>query len=330
MRSIVLLLLLALCFRASAEPYRNLVFEGGGIRGIAYTGALAVLEQNGKLNGIQQVAGTSVGAIIALLYSVGYSADEMTKIMTELNIQSFNDGQWFFIGGQKRFRKNYGWYRGVAIEQWLDKMIAAKTGNTDLTFKELHELVLKNGHYKDLFVAATNLSKQCKVVFSFYNYPDMKLSTAVRASISIPLYYGAVFLNPAGKQVSRRSKQPFDVFVDGGIVANYPIGVFDTNGVANPATLGLKLERPDQIKNGADSIAAYPVKGLNSYIGALYNLTIETLNRNQSPLEENGRTIYISTDNIKPRVRRISKEDKFLLYRNGWDAATRFLQNAHP
>lgn len=39
----------------SSYPFRNLIFEGGGVKGIAYSGALAVLEERGILRRIQRV-----------------------------------------------------------------------------------------------------------------------------------------------------------------------------------------------------------------------------------------------------------------------------------
>jgi NTE family protein len=45
--------------------YKNLVFEGAGIRGLAYAGVIQELESNGTLNNIEKVGGTSAGAIIA-------------------------------------------------------------------------------------------------------------------------------------------------------------------------------------------------------------------------------------------------------------------------
>jgi predicted acylesterase/phospholipase RssA len=47
--------------------YENLVFEGAGIRGLAYCGALMELDQRQMLAPIQRVAGTSSGAITATL-----------------------------------------------------------------------------------------------------------------------------------------------------------------------------------------------------------------------------------------------------------------------
>ena len=48
----------------SKYHFRNLVFEGGGVKGIAYVGALEVLDQEGILKDIKRVAGTSAGAMV--------------------------------------------------------------------------------------------------------------------------------------------------------------------------------------------------------------------------------------------------------------------------
>ncbi|VFS56685.1 Patatin-like phospholipase [Leminorella grimontii] len=53
-------------------PFENLVFEGGGVKGIAYVGALEVLEEEGILDNVKNVAGSSVGAIAAVLVGLGY------------------------------------------------------------------------------------------------------------------------------------------------------------------------------------------------------------------------------------------------------------------
>lgn len=60
-------------------PFKNSVFEGGGVKGIAYVGAMEVLEEKGVLENIQRVGGTSAGAINALLLGLNYSLDETSK-----------------------------------------------------------------------------------------------------------------------------------------------------------------------------------------------------------------------------------------------------------
>jgi predicted acylesterase/phospholipase RssA len=51
----------------------NLVFKGGGVLGAAYAGAITALEDEGKLQGVKAVAGTSAGSLVALLLSLKYS-----------------------------------------------------------------------------------------------------------------------------------------------------------------------------------------------------------------------------------------------------------------
>ena len=64
------------------QEYENLVFEGAGIRGIAYSGVIKKLEENGIMDGIKKVGGTSAGAITSLMVSLGYSADEIYDIIS--------------------------------------------------------------------------------------------------------------------------------------------------------------------------------------------------------------------------------------------------------
>jgi NTE family protein len=101
----LLIIILAFGHSIAAQTYRNLVLKGGGIRGIAYCGALKVLDEKNVSADIRRVGGTSVGAIVGALYSTGFTAAEIEAIIFELDIKTFNDGQWFVLGGQKRMRK---------------------------------------------------------------------------------------------------------------------------------------------------------------------------------------------------------------------------------
>ena len=61
--------------------------EGGGVRGLAYAGVFSVLEEKGILQQIENVGGSSAGAIAGMLVSIGYSADEIDSLMIELPVQ---------------------------------------------------------------------------------------------------------------------------------------------------------------------------------------------------------------------------------------------------
>ena len=254
----------------------------------------------------------------------------MRTLLYNLRIQSFNDGRWIFFGGFHRMLNRFGWYRGDAIETWVENLIKQKTGISGLTFLQLHNLHLSDNRYKDLYITATNLTQQKLTVFSWNTYPTMSVSTAVRASISVPLYYNALFLDAEGKKVDPKKVRAYDVFVDGGVVANYPLSLFDQPGKPNEHTLGLKLERPEQLEQFKHSrdIAPFPVHNFKSYVGSLYNIMLEGMSRDSSFSTEASRTIYISTGNITPKVRKISLSQKDQLYMNGIKGAQLFLDKA--
>ena len=72
--------------------FRNLVFEGAGVRNCAYAGAVMVLDEFGILPQIERVAGTSSGSIIATMLSVRYSAGEVRQEMLALDFNKLTDG----------------------------------------------------------------------------------------------------------------------------------------------------------------------------------------------------------------------------------------------
>ena len=341
MKIIFILILFPLSgFSQNNYPYKNLVLEGGGVRGIAYAGALSTLEEKGVIAHIEKVAGSSVGSIAALMLSVGYTAKEIDSIMFKLSVQEFNDGKYGVVGKYNRIKSDFGIYKGEYFEKWLQQLVKFKTGNTNLTFKDLHKLALQNSTYKELYCTATNISKQQLEIFSVEKTPDMPIALAVRISGSIPLYYEPIALNNQYKKISRKDSTTFiNYFVDGGMLCNYPISIFDTcrfniNPLEctdlkfNKETLGLKMERPEQIdslQKNSIVIPSYNINKLSDYLSALSNLMLETLNRKYPNLEnEKGRTIYISHGNIHAKIRKMMPEEKLLLYNNGAKAVGDF------
>ena len=75
----------------SAKDNKNLkvalVLSGGGVKGYAHLGVLRVLERENIK--IDYITGTSIGALIGTLYSIGYSVDEIEKFLDDINVSSF-------------------------------------------------------------------------------------------------------------------------------------------------------------------------------------------------------------------------------------------------
>ncbi|QJX46472.1 patatin-like phospholipase family protein [Hymenobacter taeanensis] len=333
--------------QAPAPIYRNLVMEGGGIRGIAYGGALAELEKQGVLTGLRRVGGTSAGAIQAALLAVGYSPQEIVEVVNHTPIQRLNDGRLMFFWGGTRLVKQYGWYRGNELARYLNQLAARKTQRPNLTLGQLHTLAQQEpSRYRDLYTTGTNLTTQRTQIFSYETHPDLRVADAVRISMSIPLYFRAVLLDSQGHIVQRPAKgQAVEVLVDGGLLANYPIWLFDearyvpvgsvateapaTGPLFNPETLGLRLDRPaqlalDTLPNGRQQLAPYQVRDFGSYVGALYTVAIENLNPTQPRDWE--RTVSISTRGFNPKIKRLSDTQKQDLMDSGREGVQAFFR----
>ena len=319
MKKLVFVLFLAtsqlLVFGQLKPIIKNLIFEGAGIRGIAYAGVISELEKMNKLVSVEKVGGTSAGAIVALTVSLGYSGKEIEQIVSETNFRKFNDGNYFFVGGINRTNKYFGWYRGKRFETWLEKLIDQKTGNAEITFEELHAK-----GYRDLYVTGTCLNKQELVVFSYQTYPKMKVKEAVRISASIPLYFEAVFIDKEGKVIRHpKQKEGLNIMVDGGFTGNFPIRMFDSSNQINTSTIGFRIDSDDQIKNDRESntIAPMPVGNFKQYMAAFYNIIVENLNRQQLTKEDWQRTVSISDGKVGPRIRRLPENEINILIENG-------------
>jgi NTE family protein len=302
-----------------AQKYRNLVMEGGGIKGIAYGGALQELENKGILQGIVRTAGTSAGAIQACLLALGYSPSEITDIISNTPVESFND-DGFVLTGSKRLINKFGWYKGDSFLLKMEEVIQQRTGNPNLTFRELHQLA-QSYPFRDLYVTGCNLTKQKIEVFSYETHPEMRVADAVRISMSIPLYYRGVWVNEQGKI----SENPLpgencSLFVDGGLLMNFPVALFDNKKYFqpdneksdfNPETLGLRLERCEQIEHEVqkkEGLAPFEITDFSSYMSALSGIIMRNVNT-LNPRDAE-RTIYINDLGVSARVRKVPEDEK--------------------
>jgi NTE family protein len=321
-----------LLFLKSQPQIENLVFEGAGIRGVAYGGVIGELEKAGLMQGVVRVAGTSAGAITAMMLALGYNSAEITAIISETKFQRFNDGQYAFFGGLHRLKNHYGWYKADAFDKWLEGIIAAKTGDPEISFSQL-----KARCYKELVVTGTCLNRQKLIWFSAQTYPHMKVRDAVRASLSIPFYYEALFIDSMGKTYKKYAPG-LDIIVDGGITGNFPIYLFDSvivdpNGnvtrIPNIKTLGIRIDSEGQIGNDSASggLESVEILDLSDYLQAMYIFTIESLNRQSLVMADWERTISVSSMEIGPKVKRLSDHDKGKLVSSGSICTLRFLQS---
>jgi NTE family protein len=314
--------------KAQSAPITNIAMEGSGIRAFAYVGALQVLDSAGYLASVKNVGGTSGGAIIAALYAVGYATAELDSIAHHIPVQSMADDGGFMSRRILRIRKKYGLYKGNAFTLWLGKLIAAKQGTESLTLGQLHALTLA-GKTKDVYCVAVDLTTQKALVLSYKTFPDMKLADAVRASMSIPLVYKAVFMDKQGRLYEDvHDADSLHVLVDGGLLHNFPIGMFDsmTAPADGPAacystqcTIGIMIEDFDYLSEHDPFIKINTIK---DYGGAVYHTIID---RRVVSDEDRKRSIIIPLRDIAPSVRKIPIATVEYMLQQGKTAARHFV-----
>lgn len=216
LRGIITLILLLSATLASAQRV-GLVLSGGGAKGLYHIGVIKALEENGIP--IDYVSGTSMGAIIAGLYAIGYTPEQMAEIFESNQIKYWMSGKiedkYIYYFKQPRpnaamitLRIDFRNPQRIAKLQLPTSLIQSNT--LDLAFVEFFSgpSAQCGGDFDKLFVPfrciATDAAARKEVV-----YRGGDLGKAIRASMTIPLVF-------------RPIKQDSTLLYDGGIYNNFP------------------------------------------------------------------------------------------------------------
>lgn len=326
-----ILVLLSLITNAQ---YTNLVLEGGGMKGIAYAGAFEILDSLGISDEIQQVAGTSSGAMNGMMFALGYTGKEIRQMNLTTNFGRYNQVGFPIVGGLVRLKRTYGYYKTDRLIEDLGKTMELRGFSKDLTFEQLHQAKQSGKKVKLLYLTGANLTDQKIEIFSHETYPKMKILDAVRISVSIPVYFEALFMQPDGSLVEKKdADSTTKVMVDGGILDNYPFYVFDSlisvnDGAnsyyqCNPHTLGVKLETD----SSAIDIAPKSIQKTSDFMMSFSLLSSEHLNRRHLGPQQKAQTIFINTHNFNPKVKRQKKAVKLRIMSYGKEAALAYFLN---
>lgn len=276
----------------------NLVFKGGGVLGIAYAGAIEALEKEGVLKDIKRTAGTSAGAVAAMLISLGYSSQEILQVLGDTNFKKFQDDL-----NPLKLTTKYGLYRGEKLLTWIQSIIEQKTGSKDLTFAEL-----ENQGYKTLKVFASDLNTTTLTEFSFEKTPDIKIAESIRASMSIPLFFDAWKFpdeNPTNH-----------IYIDGGVLYNYPITAFDDID----KTLGFFIDINED-DDGLD------FNDVSSYLKHLFRTVLNAQDVDFfKTMEKEKTTVIIRNKGIAITNFSLTKEQQDTLYMEGKRATKEYFK----
>jgi NTE family protein len=305
----------------------DVVFEGGGVKGIALVGAVEYLEQRGLT--LQNVVGTSAGAIVAALLAAGYSAKAVRGIMEGLDYRRFRDKSRLdgvpMIGPALSLLREKGLYEGSFFEHWLRALLAEAPRKVH-TFGDLRMAGEEAGskYFYKLQVIATDLSRRRQLVLPWdiedygMDPEQLDVAWAVRMSMSIPLFFEPVRLQDSQGQTC--------FIVDGGVLSNFPVDILD-DGTAHPSwpTLGLKLVDRTHA-DGREEQVPCRINGPLSLLEAVVSTMLEAHDTRYIQRKNFDRTIAIPTLGVKTTDFGIRPNQVDTLRQAGYAAAETFFE----
>jgi len=207
--------------------YDTLVLSGGSVKGIMTLGSLQYIFDTTNIEDIKLYIGTSSGAIICFLLSIGYNPSEIlayicvNQLMEK--IQHFNIVAMINGSGASSF---------ISIYEQIEKMTIDKIGYIPTL------LDIKKNFNKELIFVTYNITENKTEYLSYENYPNLPCLIGLRMSSNLPLIF-------------ENYKYGNNLYIDGGVSDNFPIDIGDKKG---NKVLGINIETLNISNSGSNII----------------------------------------------------------------------------
>ncbi|MES2799773.1 MAG: patatin-like phospholipase family protein [Bacteroidota bacterium] len=295
-----------------AQNKVGLVLSGGGATGFAHIGVIKALEERGIP--IDYITGTSAGALVGSMYAVGWSPEEMEKLVTSPEFLLMASGEVrpanrflyketdpnaslidFAFAKDSIFRKSLP--TNFSSSEYLDYFMMKFLGTTGASYGK---------NFDSLFVpyrcVGSDIAAKKSVVFS-----DGNLNQAVRASMTFPFYLSPIKINNV-------------LFFDGGLYNNFPKDVMynefspdyiigsNVSGSTSPPSEG------DLISQVTNMLVFYQTFDLPCEAGIIIEPKTDVntfdFDKVKQAIDDGYRSALKSLDSIEMHVRRkVTKEE---------------------
>jgi NTE family protein len=276
--------------------FNTIILSGGSIKGICQLGALKYCIDNKiiDLKMINHFIGTSVGAVIVCFLSLGITIDHLYEFVLNLDFNKIGNIDSDVFNNFDKLITNYGLNNGSTIENYIEGVLTKTTNIQGITFKQLNEL-----NNKKLTITGFSLQNGNKM-FNHLTTPDLKVSLAIRISLSIPILFEPITLNN-------------EIMIDGGFLDHYPSELIDADDYAVGFIVIENINKINTISN------------LEDYFTALYNICrnkIYELIENKFITSHNVNSVKIFTPTTGSFISDISSEFRQELFNIGFFAAS--------
>jgi NTE family protein len=314
----------------------DLVLEGGGVKGIGLSGAVAAMTDAGWVP--HRISGTSAGALVGAVAAAGAVGEEIGAITSRLDYREVADATGLaripLLGTPLAFLSGRGLYRGEYLHAWVAAELAAlgvhtfgdlRIDDPDLPPEQRYRLVVT---CSDLTLGQlVRLPWDYRSVYGL-DPDEQPVADAVRASMAIPFLFAPTTLTNPDTGVE-------STLVDGGLLSNFPIDSLDRTDGREPAfpTFGVTITTAPKPGIG-DRVALFHSRWFDIPQPAPLRLleqliTTMLLGRDQAVLNQPwvaARTIHIDAGAVGLLDFGITPERARALYDTGYTQAAEFLE----
>ena len=220
---------------------KNITLSGGGAKGACYSGVYSALKNTDVFENVDEIAGSSAGAMAAALFATGSTPENLTNSLRSQNFKA--------LLGKGLFNKIQ--VSGDPLKEYMRQQIVQNIRNVfeafDLNYikniqrlddkiknniQDVFNKIFRNNYkadiaffflqkcrsylphiFKNLIITGTDKSQGRLEIFSAETTPDMSIALACRISGSIPILFKSLKIN------NRK-------IVDGGYIDNLPVDFF--------------------------------------------------------------------------------------------------------
>ena len=311
------------------------VFQGGGVKGLGLVGAVLQFadgakdadDEELKVTEWVNVAGTSAGSICAALIACGYDAKKLESTFMTLPFAQFEDfgraGKFF--GGLVNLAQHHGLAHGEVFHEWMDKQVghktfaAVKNNDPDADPKYRLQMIATDITNHRMLVLPDDIALYKDANGKTFEPDELKIADAVRMSMSIPYFFQPIILTDA--ETGAKS-----TIVDGGVLSNFPVWLFDTKRQAAPRpTFGFHLVGGQGVGGGLNRIIHDLGWAVQEGVDIFHTATDawDTRFRSHSTVV---RTCTIDAGTVGTTDFTMSDDQKKFLIKSGRDGATAFIK----
>ena len=271
------------------------VLGGGAIRGVSYVGVFQALKELGiEVSGY---AGSSAGAIAAVVASLDYDIDEVKEIFYSFDFNLFKDLNF-------SFKIELAFSKGEIFTDKIREIIINKLHNEEpVTFKDFP---------KDIYIVTSNLSTGESVIFSKETTPDFEVAKAVRISACFP-----GLMNPC--------ELDGECYVDGDLAKAYALS--QLSPLLNPKDARILEYRLEGTKKNAQT--KNPLVFVNNAFDFLSHAATDLIVKQYGEADKYD-IIVINTEDTLLFDLNLSKEKREKLFETGYNLTIDYFKNKLP